>query len=77
MLQCLTLNAFLCVDCDQLDNKGAFIRFDYNLNPKYTSFTSVVSVWSSFPVRHNGLISSVQPHPPVKPMAYARPFMPM
>ena len=28
--------------CDQMGNKGAFIRFDYSMKPKFTTFDSVV-----------------------------------
>jgi len=42
--------------CDQMGNKGAFIRFGSDMIPHFTSFAAV-------------------PHPPVKPMQYASPFM--
>lgn len=37
--------------CDQMGNKGAFIRFEKDMKPKFTQFTAVVrhsfgSVWS-------------------------------
>jgi serine/threonine-protein phosphatase 5 len=41
--------------CDQMGNKGAFIHFGTDLEPKFTQFEAA-------------------PHPPMKPMAYARPM---
>ncbi|THU49163.1 hypothetical protein C4D60_Mb06t06660 [Musa balbisiana] len=51
--------------CDQMGNKGAFIRFTApDLKPDIVSFSAVVC--------HN-----LQPHPDVKPMAYASNFLQM
>jgi len=45
--------------CDQMGNKGAFIRFTApDMVPHFTQFEAV-------------------PHPPVRPMAYANPFLSM
>ncbi|KAG5544873.1 hypothetical protein RHGRI_017362 [Rhododendron griersonianum] len=52
--------------CDQMGNKGAFIRFEApDLKPNIVTFSSVVSSFC------------LPPHPDVKPMAYANNFLRM
>jgi serine/threonine-protein phosphatase 5 len=64
--------------CDQMGNKGAFIRFEKDMQPRFTQFVAVVRAvyWNTIAVEWsaNMLVSSYQPlqeHPPIRPMAYA------
>ena len=72
---------------DQMGNKGAFITLYEDLKPNFTSFDAVVSLFfnwflclqfNSLECLLNKYVSLMfQPHPSVKPMAYANSMMSM
>lgn len=63
---------------DTMGNMGAFITITgNNLKPNYRSFEAVVSLTTMFFISYLLILYSysMQPHPDVKPMAYANSLM--
>ena len=66
-----------------MGNKGAFIRFESDMVPHFTSFDAVVRaaccLWGLAPACLPWLVAdahaAAQPHPSVRPMRFAAPML--